>query len=224
MDDATAVIAVAEIVALDISLLSSPFTEFTIDIADESRGEVLTWCCCCCEVVPLVERVLIVDLDAHQGNGLPSVYFQPNDTEAVDDYQQNIAIFDMYNRDIYPGDRNARQYITYCYPLPISTKDKEYLTILAEELPKCIAEFQPDLIYYNAGTDIYEEDSLGRLAISSNGIIARDEIVFQLCHHTHIPVVMVLSGGYTLASANIITMSLENLHQKNLIQLSPSKN
>jgi histone deacetylase 11 len=83
-----------------------------------------------------------------------------------------------------------------------------------------IANESPNIIFYNAGTDIYEDDPLGALSITKEGIIARDEMIFQACRSHNIPIVMVLSGGYTKQSAEIIAESLYNLHDKQLISLN----
>jgi histone deacetylase 11 len=127
----------------------------------------------------------------------------------------------MYNGKIYPGDKFAKQFITYDYPLKSFTKDKEYLETLSTDLPEAINDCRPDLVFYNAGTDIYENDPFGSLSITQEAIIARDEIVFRLCRNRNIPIVMVLSGGYTLASADIISSSIKNIHEKGIISLIP---
>jgi histone deacetylase 11 len=176
-----------------------------------------------------VKRVLIVDLDAHQGNGFQTLYTSPTTAGPMDsaghvalEYTttDDIQIFDMYNGEIYPGDTFAQQFITYDYPLKRYTKDKEYLETLSTDLPAAINNCRPDIVFYNAGTDIYEKDPLGSLSITREAIIARDEIVFRLCRNRNIPIVMVLSGGYTLASADIIASSIKNLHEKDIISLT----
>jgi histone deacetylase 11 len=61
---------------------------------------------------------------------------------------------------------------------------------------KCFQEFKPEMVIYNAGTDCMHGDPLGRLNISPQGIVMRDEAVFQECFDAKVPIVMVLSGGY----------------------------
>ena len=85
-----------------------------------------------------------------------------------------------------------------------------------EELPKAIEESKPDFIIYNAGTDIYKGDLLGMLSVSKEGIITRDEIVFKNAIDNKIPVLMLLSGGYSKRSAEITAKSIENILQKHL--------
>lgn len=170
-----------------------------------------------------IQSAMIIDLDAHQGNGLPAVFLHPSQSSADEvcyEANDHIHIFDMYNGDIYPQDHQAAGYVTFDYPLRKKTKDESYLTTLCDALPSAIETCHPDIVFYNAGTDIYEADPLGALSISKTGIVVRDEIVFRLCRDRKIPIVMVLSGGYTLESAKIIAESLQNLHDKGLIQLS----
>lgn len=158
-----------------------------------------------------VDRVLIVDLDAHQGNGFVSL---------CDD--DRVHIFDIFNKDNYPRDIRAQSYLTYCHPIPGGTGDKAYLHLLRQQLPKAISASKPQLVIYNAGTDVFSEDTLGGLSLSEEAIVQRDEEVFRLCRDQSIPVAMVLSGGYSRASAAIVANSLSNLHGKGLINLHPS--
>lgn len=148
-----------------------------------------------------INSIMIIDLDAHQGNGHESII--KDDT--------TIHIFDVYNKDIYPDDEDVKQYIDYNFPISINTKDTEYLTIIKEELPKAIKESKPDFIIYNAGTDIYKGDLLGMLSVSEKGIITRDEFVFKNAIDNKIPVLMLLSGGYSKKSADITAKSIENI-------------
>lgn len=145
-------------------------------------------------------RILIVDLDAHQGNG---------HEEGLKD-EKRAFIFDMYRQDNYPNDYPQMQHIDYNLPLGTSN-DQEYLHTLKTELPAAIAEVRPHLIIYNAGTDIYKKDPLGRMNISADGIKERDLFVFQQAERSQIPVVMLLSGGYTKQSASIIADSIEQI-------------
>ena len=146
-------------------------------------------------------RAMIIDLDAHQGNGHESFF--------VGDAR--VIIYDIYNGQIYPQDYKARKRIDYNYPVKSGINDSEYLKLLSSTLPAALEESKPNFIIYNAGTDIFEEDPLGRMKISAVGIKQRDELVFKLAHDRHIPILMVLSGGYTKKSADIISDSLLNI-------------
>lgn len=158
-------------------------------------------------------RVLIVDLDAHHGDGNAAIFNR----------QPRVAIFDIYNEAIFPfpeiRERREMHAIKYGYPIPSGTKDEEYLEVLRTHLPAAIQEFKPHLIIYNAGTDIYEKDPHGRLKISREGIIARDQFVFQEAVDNQIPIAMLLSGGYHSDVFPIIGDSIINLVNKKIISL-----
>ena len=155
-------------------------------------------------------KVMIVDLDAHQGNGHED-YFKGD---------KRISIFDVYSYDVYshnyPDDKEAKQYITYDYPVRVKIQDEEYLKIV-DKLRGAVAESMPDLIIYNAGTDPFEEDELGRMCITKEGLIERDEKVFKFARENNVPVCMVTSGGYSKESAGIIADSLKNLMLKDYL-------
>jgi len=152
-------------------------------------------------------KVMVVDLDAHQGNGVESIL--KND--------KRIAVFDVYNGQIYPNDIEAKKYIRYNHPIKGFTRDEQYLNLVKTELPKALDQFKPDLIIYNAGTDIFQEDPLGCLGVSEFGIIQRDSIVFDLCLQRNKPVAMLLSGGYSKKTYEIIGKSIQNILKKSKI-------
>ena len=158
-----------------------------------------------------IEKCMIIDLDAHQGNGHEEILGESS----------QVDIFDIYNGSpgFYPSDSYAAQFITYNHPVAHYTNDEEYLSILKTELPKAFEQTKPDFIIYNAGTDIYECDPLGSLSVSRVGIIERDEFVFNLAKEHNIPIIMVLSGGYTQESAGIISDSIINLANKKIINI-----
>jgi histone deacetylase 11 len=155
-------------------------------------------------------KVLIVDLDAHQGNGNASIFRN----------EPRVDIFDIFNASIYPGDSEAAQHVKYGRPVKMSVGDGEYLGLLKRELPPAIEESSPGLIIYNAGTDVLAGDPLGGMNISSEGIIQRDGIVFRCALDRKIPILMLLSGGYTRKSAGVIGRSIENV-LKNIIGVRP---
>ncbi len=153
-------------------------------------------------------NIMVIDLDAHQGNG-------HEDTFKKD---KRVSIFDMYNGSIYPQDTQAQRYITSNHPLPMRMGDKKYLKLLKAKLPNALKKEKPQFIIYNAGTDIFEKDPLGGLRITANGIKQRDAFVFEQAQKNSIPILMVLSGGYTKESAKIIGESIENV-VKNVLKV-----
>ena len=104
---------------------------------------------------------MIIDLDAHQGNG-----------HALDHMDRlKYCVFDVYNHEIYPGDQLAKRGITYDIDASDCPDDTSYLDRLEETLPRAFQEFKPDFVIYNAGTDCMEGDPLGRLNLSPQAII-----------------------------------------------------
>ncbi|MHB9154283.1 MAG: histone deacetylase family protein [Endomicrobiales bacterium] len=145
--------------------------------------------------------VLIVDLDAHQGNGNAAVFRG----------DPNVHIFDIYNGTVYPWDFEAGRHAEFSYPLPSHVEDPEFLALVREELPKAIEKTKPGLIVFVAGTDGIKGDTVGKWSLSEDGIIQRDELVFLNALKYKVPILMVLSGGYTEQSAAIISKSIRNL-------------
>ncbi|KAL6208011.1 hypothetical protein ACLB2K_018963 [Fragaria x ananassa] len=154
-----------------------------------------------------ISRVMIIDLDAHQGNG--------HETDFAND--SRVYILDIYNPGIYPFDYEARRYIDQKVEVASGTTTAEYLRKLDEALEVAAHNFEPELIVYNAGTDILDGDPLGRLKISPDGITHRDEKVFKFARERNIPIVMLTSGGYMKSSARVIADSITNLSNKSLI-------
>ncbi|XP_053324929.1 histone deacetylase 11 [Spea bombifrons] len=154
-----------------------------------------------------VSKATIIDLDAHQGNG--------HERDFLDD--KRVYILDVYNRYIYPGDAYAKRAIKRKVELEWGTEDAEYLEKVDVHVRGALNEMKPDVIVYNAGTDILDGDPLGGLSISPQGIIKRDEIVFTIARNRGIPIVMVTSGGYQKRTARIIADSIINLHNLGLI-------
>ncbi|XP_074572007.1 histone deacetylase 2 [Curcuma longa] len=156
-----------------------------------------------------ITRVMIIDLDAHQGNG--------HEIDFSND--RRVYILDMYNAGIYPFDYEAKRYIDHKVELFSGTKTKEYLDKLDEALEVARNNFNPELVVYNAGTDVLDGDPLGRLKVSPDGVMTRDEKVFRFARERNIPLLMLTSGGYMKSSARVIADSIENLAKKNLITL-----
>ncbi|XP_060036324.1 histone deacetylase 11 isoform X4 [Erinaceus europaeus] len=159
------------------------------------------------ERVEGISRATIVDLDAHQGNG--------HERDFMGD--KRVYIMDVYNRHIYPGDRFAKEAIRRKVELEWGTEDEEYLVKVERHLQRALQEHLPDIVVYNAGTDILEGDRLGGLSISPQGIVKRDELVFRLVRGCQVPILMLTSGGYQKRTARIIADSILNLSYLGLI-------
>ncbi|MEW6304348.1 MAG: histone deacetylase [Verrucomicrobiota bacterium] len=150
------------------------------------------------------DGIIHIDLDAHQGNGVCHC-FMPD---------QNFFTFDMFNADIYPShDIEARRRIDCPVPLASGCGNAEYLKLLREKLPEFL-DFvchttRARLAFYNAGTDVYEGDALGRLSLSAKGVLERDRFVFEELKRRALPTVMLLSGGYSRESFRLVTRTVE---------------
>jgi len=132
----------------------------------------------------LANRILIVDLDVHQGNGTAEI-FQNN---------PNVFTFSMHGEGNYPFKKESSD---LDIPLPKGTDDRTYLTLLKEHLPKLIDTLKPDFIFYLSGVDVLESDKLGTLSLTLEGCRKRDEFVLTTCHKLNIPVQCSMGGGYS---------------------------
>ncbi len=145
-----------------------------------------------------MNRVLVVDLDAHQGNGTVSVFR---------DWPW-AQILDLYEDDLFPFSKEPED-----YPLPIGPglTGTEYLDIVRDALPPALDAFQPDLVVYNAGSDPFEGDPLARYRLSASELADRDLLVVDMVQERNIPVAMVLSGGYSAESWKIHADAIEGI-------------
>jgi len=131
----------------------------------------------------LAKRILIVDLDVHQGDG----------TAVIFDREPRVFTLSMHGTGNFPV---TKQRSDLDIPLPAGCRDDEYLAELADHLPGVLAQFRPDLVIYDAGVDVHETDRLGRLNVSDVGLAARDHYVLSTCRTRDIPVAAVIGGGY----------------------------
>ena len=130
----------------------------------------------------LANRILIVDLDVHQGNGNSDI-FKDN---------RNVFTFSMHSKSNYPAKKSLSDLDV---ELEDNTEDKEYLDILKFNLANLNDE-NFDFVFYIAGVDIHHEDRLGKLKITDQGINLRDNIVIDNFFSKRIPICGVLGGGY----------------------------
>lgn len=130
-----------------------------------------------------VARVMIVDLDVHQGDG----------TALLTAGRPDIFTFSIHAARNFPA-RKARS--SFDLALPDGTGDDAYLAALSAHLPPAIDGFVPDLILYQAGVDPHRDDRLGRLALSDGGLRARDRFVIRAARRRAIPLASALGGGY----------------------------
>lgn len=154
------------------------------------------------------DRVVYVDTDVHQGNGICHVFL--NDPR--------VFIFDIFNSGIYPAyDVEARNRIDCPVAITSVCTDNEYMQALKNALPgflDSVSNSRIGIAFYNAGTDIVAGDPLGSLNLSAATVNSRDQFVVSELRKRNIPTVMVLSGGYTKKSYQLISDSVIQLIEK----------
>lgn len=139
----------------------------------------------------LSKRILIIDLDVHQGNGTASL-FRSN---------HNVFTLSFHGKKNYPFRKEKSD---LDIEFDDNTNDEKYLKILKETIPKIMDEFNPDFIFYLSGVDVLENDKLGRLSLTINGCKERDRFILELCKKNSIPVQVSMGGGYSVVLKNII--------------------
>ncbi|HQY94813.1 histone deacetylase [Caldilinea sp.] len=132
----------------------------------------------------LVRRVLIVDLDVHQGDGTASI-LQGDD---------GLVTFSMHCAANFPFHKQSSDFDV---ALPAGVEDAVYLATLAKWLPDLLTHVRPDLVLYDAGVDPHRDDVLGKLALSDAGLLRRDQFVLTSCVQHATPVATVIGGGYS---------------------------
>jgi acetoin utilization deacetylase AcuC-like enzyme len=140
----------------------------------------------------LCKRIIVIDLDVHQGNGTAEIFNQS--VNKWSNTEGGVFTFSIHGERNYP---NHKQQSDLDIGLPDATEDKPYLTTLREHLERLLDTLQPDFAFFNAGVDVIKGDRLGRLALSINGCRERDKMVFEMCKNKQIPVTVVMGGGYS---------------------------
>ena len=131
----------------------------------------------------LSTKVLIIDLDVHQGNGTAEIFAN----------EPRVFTFSMHGAKNYPSHKPPSD---LDIPLPDGCNDHDYLTLLKKTLPELMDQEQPDFAFFLAGVDVLAEDKLGRLSLTLEGCSERDHFVFRECRNREIPVMVTMGGGY----------------------------
>jgi len=139
----------------------------------------------------IVQRILIVDLDVHQGNGTARIFQD----------EPRVFTFSMHGAKNYPLRKEVSD---LDIGLPDKTGDGPYLKILRNTLPRLMDQVEPDLVFYLSGVDVLETDKLGRLALSLQGCRERDRFVLETCKRHDVPVAISMGGGYSERIAHIV--------------------
>jgi acetoin utilization deacetylase AcuC-like enzyme len=132
----------------------------------------------------IVNQVLVVDLDVHQGNGTAEIFKNRKD----------VFTFSMHGEKNYPH-RKEQSHLDI--GLADGIEDREYLEKLEVSLSQLLEQFAPDFIIYQCGVDVLASDQLGRLNLSQSGVRKREEMVLSMAKNLQIPIVCCMGGGYS---------------------------
>ncbi len=144
----------------------------------------------------LAHRLLIVDLDVHQGNGNAVIFAR----------DERVFTFSMHCQANYPLRKEASD---LDLGLDVGTDDNTYLNVLRDHLSKLINQHKPDLIFFQAGVDVLATDKLGRLGLTPYGGRLRDEMVIEACLERQIPLAISMGGGYSERLADTVNGHVE---------------
>ena len=139
----------------------------------------------------LVKKIMIIDLDVHQGNGTASIFSE----------NKEVFTISFHGKKNYPF-RKEKSDIDVEFE--DNTDDHLYLKKLKDFIPNAIDNFKPDFIFYLSGVDVLNNDKLGRLGLSIDGCKERDKFILELCKINSIPVQVSMGGGYSELLKNII--------------------
>ncbi len=138
-----------------------------------------------------INRILVVDLDVHQGNGTAQIF----------EHRPEVFTFSMHGAHNYPLRKEKSDLDV---ELPDFIDDRAYLQQLHNHLPRLLEEVQPDFIFYQCGVDVLQSDKLGRLGLTIKGCKERDQFVFEHCKRNEVPVACSMGGGYSERLADIV--------------------
>ena len=153
----------------------------------------------------LAKKILIVDLDVHQGNGTAKIF----------EDEPNVFTLSIHGERNYPFQKEKSD---LDIGLPDGVTDEQYLEVLDEHLPKLFESFEPNLVFLQAGVDVLAEDRYGRMNLSKEGVAERDSRVYKLCFENSIPLVYTMGGGYQKEIEKIVAAHVGSLERlKNLM-------
>jgi len=143
-----------------------------------------------------IRRILIVDLDVHQGNG----------TAAMTRTDDRIFTFSMHAESNYPFHKESS---TLDIPLPDGTTDSDYLDQLDIHLHQIFSRFAPQVVFYQCGVDVLKSDKLGKLSLTMCGSQERDRMVLEMCRKHNIGVACAMGGGYSEDVSTIVEAHMQ---------------
>lgn len=146
----------------------------------------------------LVKKALIVDVDVHHGNGTAEIFGADPD----------VFTLSIHHFNNYPA---VKPPSTIDIHLEDGAGDSEYLSRLQPACEAAVLGFRPEILFCVAGVDPYEDDQLGGLSLSKEGIYQRDRLVFNLALRKHVPVVVTLAGGYARSTADTVDLHVQTV-------------
>lgn len=139
----------------------------------------------------LASKVLVVDLDVHQGNGTAVIF--------KDD--PRVFTWSVHGKDNYPLKKETSD---LDHELATGTEDDDYLQLIESYLIRLIEVQEPDFIFFQAGVDVLKTDKLGHLALTREGCKERDRLVLQTAYEYEIPIAVTMGGGYSEKIMDIV--------------------
>jgi len=147
-----------------------------------------------------IKKALIIDCDLHQGNGTAYIFQNCKNVFTFSIHQENNYPFFKPKSDMDIGLRDK-------------VRDKEYLENLEDNIPKIISDFKPGFIMYVAGADPYENDQIGNLALTKNGLKKRDYFIYNQARNYQIPLAVVLAGGYARERKDTVEIQFNTIKE-----------
>jgi acetoin utilization deacetylase AcuC-like enzyme len=139
----------------------------------------------------LAERILIIDLDVHQGNGTAQIFAG----------EPRVFTLSLHGKENYPFFKEKSDLDV---ELTNGIGDDDYLILMKQYIPQVIENFNPQIVFYLSGVDVLATDKYGKLRLSQEGCAQRDRLVFNWCRDKHIPVAVAMGGGYSLKISDIV--------------------
>jgi acetoin utilization deacetylase AcuC-like enzyme len=136
-------------------------------------------------------KVLVIDLDVHQGNGTAQIFSK----------ESRVFTFSMHGKNNYPYHKEVSDLDV---ELPDKMNDDAYLSLLQHHLKNLIEQVEPNFIFYQSGVDVLRTDKLGKLALTKEGCKERDRMVLKSCKENNIPISISMGGGYSHKISDIV--------------------
>ena len=130
-----------------------------------------------------VQQLMVIDLDVHQGDATAAIFAE----------EPRVFTVSAHCASNFPL---HKQQSDVDLPLADGLGDDDYLLAVGDRIPELLDQVRPQLVLYNAGVDPHHSDRLGRLNLTSTGLLQRDRLVLDACLRRSIPVATVIGGGY----------------------------